>query len=146
MCALPALYLTAGLNSEQRGGVSEIRPIEINGSSTATAAAAAAIVAVVQQYSDMHLLAFRKLAGWWSCFLLLPLWASCRLAAGLPGTFEPVANASSFSRIHNATSDVEDSWLGYSCASIGGESHALHPSSLSQPCSKRATVYQIQCM
>lgn len=41
------------------------------------------------------------------------------LAAGA-GFFEPILNASSFARIYNA-SESNENWLGYSCASIGGE-------------------------
>lgn len=50
------------------------------------------------------------------CLLALLLCPSTAAA----GIFERTSNASSFARIYNASESNED-WLGYSCASIGGE-------------------------
>lgn len=77
----------------------------------------------IDDSSIMHLGPAPKLnfAGMRLLFFLLPLWGSCRLAAALPGTFERATNVSDFARIYNASSEGGESWLGYSCASIGGK-------------------------
>ncbi|CAN0571292.1 unnamed protein product, partial [Ectocarpus sp. 12 AP-2014] len=52
-------------------------------------------------------------AGFFLSALLCPL-------AAAAGTFQPNVNASSSPRIYNA-SEINEDWLGYSCASIGGK-------------------------
>lgn len=52
-------------------------------------------------------------AGFFLSALLCPL-------AAAAGTFQSNVNASSSPRIYNA-SEINEDWLGYSCASIGGK-------------------------